>query len=581
MKKIVFLYLCFIILSSLYGYHQYEKDIQIKLQNSYKLHKKQLEEIVHTYERISDVTFFNLIYTPKVLHILEQIDSADKATQATLRSELHDSLKNMYDNLAKIVNVRQLHFHHSDGKSFLRMHKPSKFGDPLFGIRHSLKLANVEKKFVQGFEEGRIFNGYRFVYPIIHNSKHLGSVEISVSIDALRHTLQKIYNKDYCFILKTDVITQKVFKEEQKNYSPSIFGDSFSVDNNLKKQYCGDNELAIQSFIKNTNITTKIKSMSAISETITLDSKEYVLHMIPIKNIEKKPVAYMYLTYENENIAFVKSNYINQFVTIATILTLLFGVIFYIRNRQTLLEENKALLEQEIKEQTEENLRLQEEKLFQYKEVIYSIVDLMEKRDSYTAGHTRRVAEYSLLIGEELNLSKEELSILEESSMLHDIGKIVIPDSILLKPQKLNKFEFDIIKDHVSIGADILSHFTNYEKLRECMMYHHERFDGKGYPFGKKGEEIPLLSRIMIIADAFDAMTTNRIYKPRKEVSEAIQELIAFKGTQFDPAITDIAIKVLKNVKIDTTINQLPQDNHAHEKMAYFFKDRQTGFYNL
>jgi putative nucleotidyltransferase with HDIG domain len=230
--------------------------------------------------------------------------------------------------------------------------------------------------------------------------------------------------------------------------------------------------------------------------------------------------------------------------------------------------------------QKEKNDTLQKQKIKSYKEIIYALVDLTEKRDTYTAGHARRVAEYCIKIAKKLGMSKDELAILEEAAMLHDIGKIITPDSILLKPSSLTNPEFDIIQDHVKAGVSILEGLNLYNNLLEIIKYHHEKYDGSGYPYGLKGDEIPLMSRIMTIADAFDAMTTSRIYKPRKNLDEALDELSRCSGTHFDPELVNIAREVLNDIDLSIQINQLPKSGPEYERLAYHFKDPLTGLYN-
>lgn len=130
---------------------------------------------------------------------------------------------------------------------------------------------------------------------------------------------------------------------------------------------------------------------------------------------------------------------------------------------------------------------------------------------------------------------------------LHDIGKIAIDQSILLKPGPLTKIELDEIQRHPDVGYKILKSSKETTSIAEYVLYHHERYDGKGYPSGLKGEEIPLLSRIIAVADSFNAMVSDRCYRKPMSVEDAINELIANKGTQFDPEIVDVAVKVLKN----------------------------------
>ena len=224
--------------------------------------------------------------------------------------------------------------------------------------------------------------------------------------------------------------------------------------------------------------------------------------------------------------------------------------------------------------------RLQKEQVVNYEETILAFVDMIEQRDAYTAGHTLRVAKYCRLLAEALNVEEKTICKIEKAAILHDIGKIATPDTILLKPGRLSRIEYDLIKQHVTSGYKMLSKVKMYAELAEIIKYHHEHYDGGGYPEGLKEDEIPFEAHIMIVADAFDAMTTNRIYKPRLSVDIAIKEIIRFRGKQFHPTVVDVAVDCLSHVEISQT-SQLPQSDLERQRFAYFFKDNLTGLFNL
>jgi len=221
-----------------------------------------------------------------------------------------------------------------------------------------------------------------------------------------------------------------------------------------------------------------------------------------------------------------------------------------------------------------------EKKVKDYEEHIFSLVSIIEKRDSYTAGHTQRVAKYSVLIAKEMGISDENIEDLYRACMLHDIGKISTPDSILLKPGRLNNLEYEIIKEHVVVSYELLSSVDIYKDIAEIVRHHHEHFDGNGYPQGLKGKQIPILSQIMTVADAFDAMTTNRIYKARKSVEKAIKELNELASKQFNAEIVKAASIALKDIKLEHNITQRPNSKLEKERFVYFYKDQITGIYN-
>ena len=224
--------------------------------------------------------------------------------------------------------------------------------------------------------------------------------------------------------------------------------------------------------------------------------------------------------------------------------------------------------------------RLKQEQITNYEETILAFVDMIEQRDAYTAGHTLRVAKYSRLMAEKLELKEPLIQKLEKAAILHDIGKIATPDTILLKPGKLSRIEYDLIKQHVTAGYKMLSKVKMYEELAEIIKFHHEHYDGSGYPYGIQGEEIPFEAHILIVADAFDAMTTNRIYKPRLSVKVALNELSKLKGKQFHPDVVSAALTCLSDVEISQT-TQLPKTDLESQRFSYFFTDSLTGLYNL
>lgn len=182
-----------------------------------------------------------------------------------------------------------------------------------------------------------------------------------------------------------------------------------------------------------------------------------------------------------------------------------------------------------------------------YLESIQTLRYTVEAKDTYIRGHSDRVSEFSILIGKKLNLSDEDLKNLKIGGLFHDIGKIGVPDNILLKQTKLADDEYSEIKNHPSIGAHILSTATIFKDIIPIVKYHHERYDGHGYPAQLKSTNIPYLARITAIADSFDAMTSKRTYRDSLPLEIVISELERCKGTQFDPEITDVFLDVLKN----------------------------------
>ena len=182
-----------------------------------------------------------------------------------------------------------------------------------------------------------------------------------------------------------------------------------------------------------------------------------------------------------------------------------------------------------------------------YLDSIQTLRYTIEAKDIYTRGHSDRVSAYSVLIGKKLNLSEADIQTLEIGGLFHDIGKIGVPDSILLKDSKLTDDEYSQIKQHPNIGVHILSNATIFNNILPIVEHHHERYDGKGYPGGLAGNDIPYLARIAAIADSFDAMSSRRAYRDSLPLDKIISEFERCKGTQFDPKLADVFLDILKN----------------------------------
>ncbi len=182
-----------------------------------------------------------------------------------------------------------------------------------------------------------------------------------------------------------------------------------------------------------------------------------------------------------------------------------------------------------------------------YTEAIQVLRLAVDAKDVYTRGHSDRVVYYSVKIGRALMLSEEDIDRLITAGTFHDIGKVGIPDEILFKTEKLTEEEFAEIKKHPMKGAHILSAVSMFKDVVPLVKHHHERIDGKGYPMGLKGDEIPFLARIISVADAFDAMTSDRQYRSKLKLDDAIKQLISNSGTQFDSQIVDSFLTLLND----------------------------------
>lgn len=182
--------------------------------------------------------------------------------------------------------------------------------------------------------------------------------------------------------------------------------------------------------------------------------------------------------------------------------------------------------------------------------LIRALVSTIEAKDQYTRGHTERVTTYSMAIGEEMGLTQDQKHTLQLGALLHDVGKIGIPEKILKKPGKLTPGEYEIMKRHPDIGADILEHIEGIGEITDIVRFHQEKFDGTGYPQGLKGEEIPLYDRIVGVADAYDAMTSSRSYRRNFSEEEVMKEFNRCAGFQFDRVVVEAFFRAYRKGRI-------------------------------
>ncbi len=196
-----------------------------------------------------------------------------------------------------------------------------------------------------------------------------------------------------------------------------------------------------------------------------------------------------------------------------------------------------------------ESAQLIEQQRQQFIDTVQTLARAVEMRDQYTGEHTRRVTDYSLLLAEQLRLPAAEKYQLQIGTPLHDIGKIGIDDAILRKPGKLTAGEFEAMKTHTTKGASMVTSLLNLAPMIPIIKHHHERFDGKGYPDGLHGEQIPMSARIVAVADAFDAMTSERPYRPALPTEKAFLELAETSGTHFDPRCVEAFLNMRARVE--------------------------------
>jgi len=185
-----------------------------------------------------------------------------------------------------------------------------------------------------------------------------------------------------------------------------------------------------------------------------------------------------------------------------------------------------------------------------YVETVRALASAIDARDPYTGGHVDRVAAYSTVLGREVGWDEDDLRVLEVGALLHDIGKIAVADAILRKNGPLDDAEWLQMRKHPVLGADLVGGLPSLGRARPAVLHHHERYDGRGYPAGLAGEDIPAIARVVTIADAFDAMLTDRPYRKGLPLEVATEELERCSGSQFDPAFTAAFLEAIRHKRV-------------------------------
>jgi putative nucleotidyltransferase with HDIG domain len=246
-------------------------------------------------------------------------------------------------------------------------------------------------------------------------------------------------------------------------------------------------------------------------------------------------------------ISYAYTGLIGVLVILVPLLMLRLSQMQYIEHTKSMVNQLRGT-NVELRKKAEEISVLNEELLV----ALSNIIDL---RDPYVMGHSQNVARYATLIAREMNLPPERIELIRKAGLLHDIGKIGIPEFILFKPDRLNSNEYAVVKEHVTLGTDILNTCHSLRALIPFIGHHHEHFDGSGYPDGLRGQEPPVEARILCVADAVEAMASDRPYRQGLKCKEILTELMDNANTQFDPLIVNAFSKVIKREGESVIIN--------------------------
>lgn len=310
--------------------------------------EKQYSSVLKTFEITAQVLFEEGINKPDILELYSKIENSNSAERSTIRKKLHQKLLPTYHR-TQAVHYRQLHFHLPNNESFLRFHRPSRFGDNLSAVRKTVATANREKKFTMGFEEGRIYNGFRYVFPLLYQGKHLGSVETSISSSAIARQLCQGGDTEYSFVIKQSIVNKKVFAGEQANYKRCFFHPSYQFDLDVNAQdLCKNGSLAKLRAIYTEESFRKIKhgieNGKRFSSYLETDSSCLLVSFVPIINFSNQHVGYFFSIKNDSMLFHILQNFeIRIGVTILLLLVVIGTLAYAFITRSVIRRQGKNL----------------------------------------------------------------------------------------------------------------------------------------------------------------------------------------------------------------------------------------------
>ncbi len=383
------------------------------------------------------IAFDREINKSEILELYKQANSADEAVRNAIRRQLLIKLKPLYERL-KLRDVSQLHFHLPNSESFLRFYRTEKYGDSLKGIRYSVDKANAERVAVSGFEEGRIENGFRNVFPLIYNGEHLGSVEISMNFATFRRRMEQQFHNRYAFMVRRQLVEDSVFADEQKNYHPSDLSDDYLYERN----HVADDTLKAINMVLKPKIQERLKSGEGFTFETTTPNVAKLVVFFPVKNVQGQHVAYI-VSYNDDTTI---RGYYSEFVVTLAIsivgLLAIFVLLYFLINAVQRLRMEKVTLQQERERfnrfmNASPSLTFIKDKNFRYLFVNKQTADFFGKSMDDILGKTdREVAE------------EEKIAPCPSSDK-----KVLESDTVLIVEEKLGDRIYEVIKFPLTLPA--------------------------------------------------------------------------------------------------------------------------------
>ncbi len=501
--RFIFVYIFFLLTITTIFYFNYQKTIENHFQKTTKESFSEYKAVYDRNKQIADLIFQSEINTNKILTIFKDAYLSNKEQRDEIRKELYEELKEKYYKL-KAFNLRQLHFHLPNNDSFLRMHRPKKYGDNLSHIRETVRYVNQNKKYIHGFEEGRIFNGFRFIYPLFFRNMHIGSVEISFNSLAMIKAIKETYNKNSHFLIKKDVVDKKLFEDEKSNYIQSQYKE-FYYEKEIVSYH---KPLLIKNNTK--QLTKKIYEGEPFS--IFLEKYNIIKTFIPIKNpINKEVVAVLFICKSD---SFINKEF--KDIVILFICTF-FGIslIFYLFYLQKRANEKLKKINNELDRRVDLEIKRNRKK------------DISLLKQSKMAAITEMLAHIAHQCRQPLNVistSSSGLILHKEMGKLDDKSFELYTKSISEQVQYLSK-TIDKFKEFVKDQEDEKKTICLQKKVDEIIDIVQVSFEDEGIEIIKKFKKENLFVSIHtgdliqvvlnILNNAKDALIKNNPKKKR------------------------------------------------------------------
>ena len=395
----------------------------IQFKKSYKNYQivQPLNATTGFYKKSAQSIYHLFVNKEDVLSIIKKASQTDDLEiQNNERQKLFNKLSDEYE-VFKQRGIKQLHFHFKDSTSFLRFHKPSKFGDDLSNIRYSLVLVNENKEFVEGFEEGRIFNGYRYVFPLIYHDEHIGSVEVSIGFNAIAQILHEYFSLQPYMILKDTVVKEKVFSKERRNYEESFISSKYyhevnKYDNITKLNFNKEviSKETIEDILeKYRNQFNKRLEKNQYFQFFENHNKfSYIISFYPIKNIKSKNIGYIVLMEKNYDYIKIEDNFLYRLIFLYVFLLIVIGFIFNLKRLNISLRKSEKKAQQAAKAKSEFLANMSHE-IRTPLNAIFGFLNLLQKME-----HPPKVKKYLNTI---LSSSETLLSVIND---ILDFSKI-------------------------------------------------------------------------------------------------------------------------------------------------------------